>query len=129
MKLYKEHLKSEIQPDGVVFENEFCGLLRSQGYPVNDVTDTHVIPASNGEHAYLVQRIETMDKPDGHPKLDIVADEVAIPICSCDDFRYRQSPDVSDETVSPSDVDRCKHVVKAYRGERAKDDDAQVELV
>jgi len=129
MKLYPKHLKTEVTPEGVIFENEFLGFLRSNGYSVNDVHSTHVVPSSNGGHAYLVQKIDTMRLPSNHPDLDIVADKVTIPICSCDDFRYRCSPDVSQQAKHPHDGGKCKHVIACYREERAKNDDKQQSLI
>jgi hypothetical protein len=128
MKLYPKHLKTEVTPEGVIFENEFLGFLRSNGYSVNGTHSTNVVPSSNGDHAYLVQKIATMKLPSNHPDLDVVAHEYELICCTCDDWRYRKSPDVSEPQIHPPDSKVCKHAKSEFKTIRAKADESQETL-
>jgi len=129
MKLYTEHMEQRSTDEGIVMEPDYAGFLRSQNYAVNGLTDIHTVHSESDDRAYLVAKIETLALPNHHPELDLVANQIELPVCSCDDWRYNQSVDISESGVHPPACGTCKHIRSAYKEERAKADNQQVELV
>lgn len=129
MKLNSEQIDIEATPDGILVEPSYVGFLRSQGYNIDDVSDVHVVPSESRDVAHLVMKVTTTDKPPGHPDSDIVADETEISVCSCENFQYSQSVDVSMKTLAEGNLGTCKHIRACFKTERAKADDNQHTLV
>ena len=112
----------------LVIEPEWVDYLRSQGYKVESINEAHSVDSGSRDVSHLVVNITTFDKPKDSPSLDVVADEVDLWVCSCEDWQYNQSADVSEDMVKPSDSGRCKHILSVDRVERAKNDENQAEL-
>ena len=112
----------------LVLEPEWVDYLRSQGYSVDAINEAHTVESTSRDISHLVVNISTYDKPKDSPSLDVVADEVDLWVCSCEDWQYNQSADVSEDMVKPSDSGRCKHILSVDRVERAKNDENQAEL-
>jgi len=129
MNLYTDHLKTTATPEGVIREHEYLGFLRDNGYNVNSVSDTRVVGSETKDHAYLIARVETLKLPTSHPESDVVVDGAQIIVCSCDDWHYNQSADVSESGVHPTACGKCKHIIAEFRAEQARDDDSQDTLV
>jgi len=124
----QENITKELTDDGrLVFEPGFCGYLRSQNYQVTGVTElTTVGSDSDPEKEYLVCKVGTHKYPKDHPELDLVAHDVAIPVCTCWAWR-NESADLEEE--QPTECGGCKHTISVYREEKAKADDNQVQLL
>jgi len=119
----------ETTPDGaIVVEPEWLTFLRNQGYPVLDVHEVHTVASNSRELNHMTVRISTYDKPEGASSLDVVEDTVDLWVCSCEDWQYNQSADVSEDMVKPSDSGNCKHILEVDMAEKAKADDSQAEL-
>jgi len=129
MKLDTDQIDIEATTDGIMLEPSYVGFLRSQGYNIDGVSDVHVAPSESRDVAHVVMRVTTTDKPTGHPESDVIADMTEIAVCSCENFQYRQSVDVSEKTLSEGTMGRCKHITACYREERAKADKSQNTLV
>ena len=122
----KENTRREMTDEGFVFEPGYAGYLRSMGYNVEDIADIDTIQSEDPEKPdtkYLVARIKTYDKPMDHPDMDLVADQIFLPVCTCWGWRKHESADLDEQAPSESGV--CKHLKKAYREVRAENDDAQ----
>ena len=127
-ELNTDQLRLEAAPEGVICEPEYVKFLRSQGYPIDDVKDVRLVESDSRDMAHVVMTVVTTDKPKGHPALDVVEDETTLRVCSCEDFRYNRTVDVSEKTLADGNTGRCKHVKEAYRVEKAKADDQQETL-
>jgi len=118
-------LKDTSEGNAITVEPSFVGYLRSQGYPVNGVSDMQVIPSeSDTDKAYVVCKVKTLLFPKGHPELDLVEHQIEIAVCSCWAFRS-DSPEISEDTVTPAEVPTCKHLRSAYKEVDAREDDQQ----
>ena len=122
----QENITKEHTSEGLVFEPGYAGYLRSQGFNVEDITDIDTV-ASNSEpdKKYLVAKIKTYDKPKDHPDMDLVADQIELPVCTCWSWRSN-SADLDEQ--SPSDSSGCKHTRQKWKAERAQADENQSEL-
>ena len=129
MNLNTDQIDIEATPDGILIEPSYVEFLRSQGYNIDDVSDVRVVPSTSRDVGHVVMRITTTDKPPGHPESDVVADKTEIAVCSCENFQFRQSVDVSEKTLAEGHLGTCKHITSAYREERAKADKSQNTLV
>jgi len=119
----------EETPHGaLVIEPGYLDYLRTNGYPIVGLKEVHSVESESREMGHVVALIETYDKPEDSPDLDIVADTVELWTCSCEDFQYTQSADVSENLVSPSQCGTCKHIKSVSKVEKAKSDDAQRSL-
>jgi len=127
MKLNTDHIKVRTEPDGITIEPEVCGFLRQSGYNIDATRDVRIVESESSEKAYLVLKVETTALPQGHPRLDLIEHQTEVIVCSCPDFRYHKLPEMAEgetlESLSP-----CKHGLKAFRAERAKNDASQEEL-
>jgi len=124
----QENITKELTDDGrLVFEPGFCGYLRSQNYQVTAVTELATVESeSDPEKEYLVCKVGTHKYPKDHPELDLVAHDVAIPVCTCWAWR-NNSADLEEQ--KPTECDGCKHTRSVYREERVANDDNQVQLL
>ena len=115
--------------EGVVVEPKFVGLLRSQGYQIEDI-DVKVIASDSRDVAHMVYQIDTYAFPKDSLMLDVANPEhqVRTHACTCEDFVYNHTPKLSDPAVTPDDVGTCKHIEKAYKSVRAANDDNQETL-
>ena len=129
MKLNTDQIDIEATPDGVMIQPSYVGFLRSQGYNIDDVSDVRVVPSSSRDVAHVVMKVTTTDKPPGHPDSDIVADKLELLVCSCESYTYNEGVDVSKQTLAEGNIRRCKHLISAFREERAKADESQERLV
>jgi len=122
----QENITKEVTPEGVIFEPGYAAYLRSQGHNVEDITEIDTV-ASNSEpdKKYLVAKIKTYDKPKDHPDMDLVADQIELPVCTCWSWRSN-SADLDEQR--PSESRGCKHTRQKWKAERAKDDKNQTEL-
>ena len=129
MNLNTDQIDIEATTDGILVEPSYVGFLRSQGYNIDAVSDVQVVPSESRDVAHVVMKVTTTDKPPGHPDSDIVADKTEIAVCSCENFQYSQSVDVSMKTLAEGNLGRCKHIRACFKTERAKADDNQHTLV
>ena len=129
MKLNTDQIDIEATPDGIMVQPAYISFLLSQGYNIDAVSDVQIVPSESRDVAHVVMRVTTTDKPPGHPDSDIVADTTEIAVCSCENFQYSQSVDVSMKTLADGNLGTCKHITSAYREERAKADKSQNTLV
>jgi hypothetical protein len=121
--------ETSITQDGrVVLEPAYCAYLREQGYTIDDVIEAHSVPSNSREKSHVVVQIQTYNYPRNHPELDVVEDQTEIWVCSCEDFQYNKSADVSESLVSPSQCGTCKHISSVSKVEKAKSDDKQRSL-
>lgn len=125
MKLNTNQIDIEATPDGILVEPSYVGFLRSQGYNIDAVSDVQIVPSESRDVAHVVMRVTTTDKPPGHPDSDIVADKTEIAVCSCENYQYQQSVDVSKKTLSEGSIGSCKHLRQSYREQKAKADPNQ----
>jgi len=126
----KTLINTELTNEGVVLEPQYLGFLRSQGYGLQSVEERHTVPSSDGEHTHLVFKVGTYQYPNGSSLLDVADPEQQVEtyVCSCPDFRFNQSADVRDATVSPDDSGVCRHIKQVSKVVKAKEDDSQATL-
>ena len=121
MKLDTENLNVKMQPEGCFITPSFISYLSTEGYAIDSVKELHTVPSESEKgKAYLVCKIETYQKKQSHPELDLIKDQITIPVCSC--WSYRQNSSIEPPQGS------CKHTRKAYREEKAKSDEKQTSL-
>jgi len=119
----------EETPEGALtIEPGYLEYLRNHGYPVLELLEAHAVESNSREMNHIVTKIETYDKPEHSDELDIVADTVEIWTCSCEDFQYNKSADVSDSMVKPSQCQTCQHIQEVSMVEKAKNDSQQTEI-
>jgi hypothetical protein len=87
------------------------------------------VPSSSRDIGHVIVTIETTELPAGHDELDVVEHECEVTVCSCEDFQYNQSVDVSETTLRDGTVGACRHIRSEFKAERAKNDENQEELV
>jgi hypothetical protein len=109
----------------IVTEPEYLTYLRSHGYHINGVHDVTHVESDSRDMEHMVCRIDTHELPFGHDDLDAVADEITIPVCSCEDYQYNQSVDVGEDSLRERSPGLCRHLTAAFREERARQDDQQ----
>ena len=90
-----------------------------------EVKDCKIVPSSSNNGAYLVAKVECLDKP--FEEADITADKTELIACSCSDWYFNRSSGLEADTA-PSDVSTCKHGRKAYKHINAAHDESQSEL-
>jgi len=123
----KENIRREMTDEGLVHEPGYAGYLRSMGFNVEDIADIDtIVSESNPDKKYLVAKIKTYDKPKDHPDMDLVADQISLPVCTCWNWRSEHSADLEEQAPSESGV--CKHLKRAYKELRAASDESQTEL-
>lgn len=116
-ELYPDHLANE---NGLKHER-FVDLKGWKYRP--EYLEHKVVPSSSEDHAYLVSKIEVLNKP--VQEADIVADSMEVILCSCDSFYFNESAGVENGDRKPSEMRKCKHGISAYRTEKAKNDEKQ----
>jgi len=126
----KTLINTELTNEGVILEPQYLGYCRSQGYQIDEIKERHTVPSSDGEHAHLVYKIGSYQYPKGSSLLDVADPEqqIEVWVCSCADFRFNQSADVRDATVSPDDSGTCRHILEVSRVEKARRDESQATL-
>lgn len=112
----------------VICEPAYLSYMREHGYPVLSINEAHSVESGSRDKSHMVVEIATYDKPKDSPTLDVVADEISLWVCSCEDFTYNKAADVSEDMTKPSDSGRCKHVLSVDMTEKAKADASQTEL-
>ena len=125
MNLNTDQIDIEATTEGVIIEPTYLGYLRSQGYNIDEIKDVQTVGSESRDVTHLVMKVETTDKPQGHPELDVVADKTELRVCSCENYQYSQSVDVSKKTLAEGSIGSCKHLIAAYRTEQAKADPNQ----
>jgi len=85
----EDNLTREMTNDGkLVLEPGYAGYLRSQGYTIEDIHSVDVVASdSEPDKKYLVAKIDTYDLPMGHSDLDVAADGITLPVCTCWSWR------------------------------------------
>jgi len=123
----EDNLTREMMNDGkLVLEPGYAGYLRSQGHIIEDIHSVDVVASdSEPDKKYLVAKIDTYDLPMSHSDLDVAADGITLPVCTCWSWRSN-SADLDEQ--QPSECRGCKHTRKAYREARAEADDSQATL-
>jgi DNA-binding transcriptional MerR regulator len=127
MNLEVDNLTQDVTQDGrIVLQPSYIAFLASQGYTIEEIKEAHSVPSeSDNGKAYLVVKVATYRYPKDDSRLDLVEDKIELTCCSC--WSYRQnSNDVRDGELPGGD---CKHVRKAFREKRAKQDQQQEELL
>lgn len=119
-ELYPEHLTNSPGLKHERFED-----LDSWDYRPEYV-DHKVVPSESKDHAYLVSKIEVLEKE--FQNADLVADTINTYLCSCDDFFFNRSGGIDTGEKSPDEIGKCKHVRAAYKVEQAKQDPHQQEI-
>jgi len=128
MKLDTDQIDIEATPDGIRVQPSYVSFLQSHGYNIDSVNDVRVVPSSSRDIGHVIMKLETTDKPAGHPESDIIEDQCEVICCSCEDWQYNQSIDVSEKTIAEGTFGTCKHQREAFKTERAKADDSQETL-
>ena len=122
--------KTHVTQDGrIVQEPGYIGYLREHGYTIEEVKESHSEDSNSRDLSHNIIKVVTYDKPKDHPQLDLVEDEIEVWVCSCEDFQYNKSADVSESMVSPSQCNPCKHIKSVSKVQKAKNDDNQDTLL
>jgi hypothetical protein len=118
-------------PEGVIMQPSYVGYLKSSGYQIREINDTHTVQSSSGDCSYLVWNIGTYPFPANSSLLD-VADEnqqIDLWVCSCPQWRFRESVDVTTGVeITPDQCGTCKHIEQCDKTVRAREDDSQETL-
>lgn len=126
-ELTSEFVETGLTEDGqLVMEPGYINYLRSQGYLIDSVQEIHTADSSRDDMAHLVVKIGTFEYPKDHPALDYAEHSVSLWVCDCEDFRYRQSVDLSE--ASPGECGACKHIKEVDKVQRALNDEDQSTL-
>jgi hypothetical protein len=118
---------STTQDGRIIIEPGYVDYLRNQGYIIEEIEEVHSVESNSRDMSHLVVRIATYDKP--RDRYDALDDMIGLWVCSCEDFQYNQSADVSEDMVKPSDSGTCRHIRSVDMVEQAKQDDNQTELI
>lgn len=94
----------------ITVEPGYVQYLRQNGYYIKGVREAHAIESNSRDLMHVVMLIETYDRTKDDPKLDLVDDSIDLWVCSCEDFQYNESADVSDSGVNPSECGECGHI-------------------
>jgi len=130
MTLNTDQLRQELTEDGqIILEPEYVAFLRSNGYPVNEVVEIREAESESRDMTHLIYTVKTTELPQDHPELDVVAHETEIKVCTCEDFRYDKSVDVSERHLADESIGSCKHVRNEYRAEKAQADENQDTII
>jgi len=118
-----------VQSDGSVELNiPWVEYLKTQGYRVDAINNVQTVDSDSRDLTHLVAQIQTYDKPFNSPELDLVEDEITVPVCSCKGFTYQYGADVSESLISPSQSETCPHIRKTFKAIRAQEDSNQETL-
>ena len=118
-KLYTDHLETKTG----IKHKRFAQLEDRDRNP--EYETLKVVPSESSDKAYIVAEISFLTKPMG--KADIVEDTAHGYLCSCDDFYYNRSGGLESD-ADPTNMGKCKHVISAFRTEKAKNDPNQQEI-
>lgn len=130
MNLEHDTINTTVSESGeVVIEPDYLEFLRGQGYAIEGVSDTQVIPSSSRDIGHIVCRIDTYAYPRGYENMDLVADQLTLEVCSCEDFKYNRAVDVSETYLADGHMGTCQHINAAFKEVRAAADDNQEELL
>ena len=127
MKLLSDYTTQDGQ---IVVEIPWLEFLRSQGYRIREIKELHTVHSESREGSHIVVKIETYRYPQNHDLLDVANEnhQISVWACSCEDFSYNKSVDVSKPDISPDMAQACKHIQACSKVERAKSDDRQATL-
>lgn len=114
--------------DRIIAEPGYLSYLREHGYNIEQIREAHVVESNSRDMAHFVTQIVTYDRPKDDPELDVIEDQTEIYVCSCEDFQYNKSADVSESMVKPSQCGACKHIRSISKVEKAKEDENQTQL-
>jgi hypothetical protein len=116
---------AELHTDNIVEEDvitESLTYLREHGYVAGATTAYAVV---SDTHAYLVQEVETHDKP--FAQADAAEDEYRLWMCNCHAYRYHDGlPDLEEAPIT--EWQSCKHIRECVRHIKAENDDSQATL-
>jgi hypothetical protein len=102
---------------------EVTSYMADNGYP-SDVLDKAYAVVSDSGKGYIVYKVSTLSKP---LKLaDATEDTISLWLCTCSDMRYRQCPDLDENTTEEMGV--CKHVAECRKEIKAMNDENQSTL-
>jgi len=119
----------EVEADGTVtVEIPWVEFLKTQGYRVDAINNVQTVDSGSRDMTHLVAQIQTYDKPFNSAELDLVEDEITVPVCSCEDFTYNQGASVDESMIKPSQSGTCRHLRAAYKAIHAREDENQTEL-
>jgi len=117
---------STTQEGRIIIEPGYVDYLRNQGYIIEEVEEAHSVDSNSRDLSHVVVRIATYDEP--RDRYDALEDMISLWVCSCEDWQYNQSADVSEDMVKPSDSGECRHILSVDCVERAKNDEKQTQL-
>lgn len=119
--MYSEHLDigESIQHEKIA---ELAEMDRRPWY--QKVT---TVESESTDKVYLVAKVRVLTKQ--FHDADTVEDHVTITACSCDDWNYNRANGVKRGERSVSEIEKCKHGIRGFRAERAKNDENQDTLV
>ena len=90
--------------------------LRSHGYTLRAYRDIRVVESNSRDGCHVCAKIATYRYPKNSALLDI-ADEshqCEVFVCSCEDFTYNKSADVSQDDILADDCSSCKHIKQEF---------------
>ena len=129
MKLHTEHIRIDSQPDGqIIIEPDYLDFLRTEGYTIEEINEIHVEESNSRDKAHLVLSVDTYEYPVNNPELDFEAHRTTLWVCSCEDYRYNRSVDVSKDGVKPTEAGVCKHIKECNKVKKAQEDEQQTSL-
>ena len=117
--------KTEQTHDGrLTIKIPWVEYLRNQGYTLRAYEEIRVVESNSRDGCHVVAKIATYRYPKNSALLDI-ADETHqcdIYVCSCEDFTYNKSVDISEPDILPDQCSSCKHIKREFRETRAEDE-------
>jgi hypothetical protein len=124
----EDNITREMTKDGrLVYEPGFAAYLRNNGYAIDDIHSVDTVQSRSEEgKKYLVAKIDTYELPRNHDDLDVVADTITIPTCTCWPWRNK-SPNLEDG-YRPQRL-TCPHLEMVYKELRAENDENQDTLL
>ena len=128
-ELHSDHLRIDSTAMGqLIIEPEYLGFLRSNGYNIEGINKVHTVESNSRDTAHMVLSFNSYEYPVDHPELDFEAHKTTLWACSCEDFRYNKSVDVSKDGIKPTEAKACRHIKECSKVERAKEDENQSTL-
>jgi len=119
--------------DGIVCEPSYVSFLRSQGYAIEEVLETHTVHSNSEDCSYVIHKIQTYAFPKGSALLDVANEDQQIEmyVCSCPGYRFHKTVDVSNgPDVTPDQCGECTHIKQVMPAHRkAMQDDNQDTLL
>lgn len=128
-ELITDCIRHESTPSGLIQEPQYVDYLRTQGYTIESIVESHREESQSRDGCHMVLKIETYLYPVNHPRLDYEQHRITLWVCSCEGFTYQYAADVSTADIRPTDCDSCPHIERVSKVERAKADDNQETLI